>query len=123
MKIKKTKKKIKFYLAISFIISLVIMLRVAITKGNLMCGLYYKPAPCPILPWVIQVIVFTIGIAIILALLIAAVKAILKYIPEIKKIKKHKPKEVKKEATKKEAKVVVKEKEEKPKKKEEVIKI
>ena len=85
MRFKQIKKKIKFYLAISFIISLVIMLRVAIKKGNLVCGIYYEPAPCSIFPWIVQLIVFTVGISIILTLLFQAVRAILKYFPEFKK--------------------------------------
>ena len=127
-KLKQFKKKIKFYLAVSFIISLVIMLRVAIKEGNLVCGLYYKPAPCPIIPWLIQLIIFTIVISIILTLLIYAVKIILKHIPEIKKLGKAKPKKVKEEkkqsapaASRKETKIAGKE--EKSKKKEEIIRI
>jgi len=129
MRYKQFKKQIKFYLAISFIISLFIMLRVAIKQGNLMCGLYYKPSPCPIFPWLIQVLVFTIGVAIIFALLITAVKTVLKYVPEIKKLKLPKSKKeikaVKKTtspaASKKEEGIAGKK--EKPKKKEGIIRI
>ena len=120
MKIKQFKKKIKLYLAISFIISLIIMLRVAINEGSLVCGLYYKPAPCPILPWLIQLIIFSLVISIILALLIPAVKTIIKHIPEIKKLRKPK-KEFKKEEKVTKKKEI---KEEKPKeKKEEIIRV
>lgn len=121
MKYKQLKKKIKFYLAISFIISLFIMLRIAIKEGSLVCGIYYKPSPCSIIQWVIQILIFAIGITIILILLMTAVKTILKYVPEIKKIGKGKigKKETKKEQPKKEE----KKEETKPKKKEEIIRI
>lgn len=95
MKLKELKKKIKFYLAVSFIISLIIMLRVAIKEGNLVCGIYYEPSPCSIIAWIIQTLIFTFGITIILILLIAAVKTILRYGHEIKKTGKIKIKKIK----------------------------
>ena len=121
MRFKTLKKKMKFYLAIGFIISLVIMLRIAIKEGNLVCGLFYKPAPCPFIPWLVQIIVFSIGVSIILALLFPAIKTVLKYLPEIKKLKKVIPKKKVEKIKEEERKI---EKESKPEeKKEEIIKI
>jgi len=120
MTFKKIKKKIKFYLGISFIISLIVMLKAAFAKGALICGLYYA-APCPIIPWIFQLLMFTVGVTIIMVLLVAAVKAILNYIPEIAK-RNRKPKKDKKEVEKeieKQGKTEVKKNE----KGEEVIKI
>lgn len=131
MKLKKTIKKIKFYLGISFIIALFIMIRVAWKNGKMMCGIYTSPGPCGILPWIFQTLIFTIGISILLFLIVTALKAIIRYIPEIKS-RRHKKKEDKK-AIKKEAKKEKpkkgsrkeepEEEEEKPKKKEEIIRI
>jgi competence protein ComGC len=95
MKLNELKKKIKFYLAVSFIISLFIMLRVAIKEGNLVCGIYYEPSPCSIIAWIIQTLIFTVGVTIIIILLMSAVKTILKYGHEIKKTGKIKIKKIK----------------------------